>query len=658
MNGLSTYQLWYGRDEPPAPVRHLRAGPLTAVLEGCDLRYVRLNGQEIVRRLYVAVRDHDWDTIPGALDGLTVEEDGASFTIRFAVRHRRGAIDFAWAGEITGAASGALTYAMDGRASSAFRYNRIGLCVLHPMEHAGCPYTAATPAGPLAGRLPERIGPQLIVDGQIRALFPAFDELTIAPAGGGRLRFAFEGDLFEMEDQRNWTDASFKTYSTPLALPWPHDAQPGQVIRQRVTISADGLAPAARPATGPARLTLGAGLGRRLPPVGLGMASHGRPLAPAEAAHLRALRPAHLRVDLRLGEPAFSDALARARAAAAALGCPLELALFLTGDAAAELARLADLLPGVPVARVLVFHAVASARAATAVAGGPLVEQARAALGAVTGSAPFAGGTDFYFTELNRWPPDPARLDAVAYSINPQVHAFDETSLVETLLAQGETVRSAQQLAGNRPVIVSPITLKPRANPNATDPAGAGGAGGLPDAVDPRQLSLFGAVWTAGSLKALAEAGAAALTYYETTGWRGVLESAAGSPRPDLFPSWPGMIFPLYHVLADAGEWAGGELVAATSSEPLTATALAVRTATGLHLLVANLTPAEQPVVVGPLPGQSGRLRRLTAATAALAMTAPERFRAAASGVALAGADLAVSLAPYELLRVDLPARA
>ena len=31
----------------------------------------------------------------------------------------------------------------------------------------------------------------------------------------------FNGETFEMEDQRNWTDASFKTYCTPLSLPYP-----------------------------------------------------------------------------------------------------------------------------------------------------------------------------------------------------------------------------------------------------------------------------------------------------------------------------------------------------------------------------------------------------------------------------------------------------
>jgi hypothetical protein len=30
-----------------------------------------------------------------------------------------------------------------------------------------------------------------------------------------------EGDAWEMEDHRNWLDASFKTYVRPLALPYP-----------------------------------------------------------------------------------------------------------------------------------------------------------------------------------------------------------------------------------------------------------------------------------------------------------------------------------------------------------------------------------------------------------------------------------------------------
>ena len=46
-----------------------------------------------------------------------------------------------------------------------------------------------------------------------------------------------------MEDQRNWTDASFKTYCTPLARPFPVPVQAGDRVDQRValTVNCDGL---------------------------------------------------------------------------------------------------------------------------------------------------------------------------------------------------------------------------------------------------------------------------------------------------------------------------------------------------------------------------------------------------------------------------------
>ena len=49
-----------------------------------------------------------------------------------------------------------------------------------------------------------------------------------------------EGDTFEMEDQRNWTDASYKTYVRPLALPWPYTLAKGTVIEQAVRLSVHG----------------------------------------------------------------------------------------------------------------------------------------------------------------------------------------------------------------------------------------------------------------------------------------------------------------------------------------------------------------------------------------------------------------------------------
>ncbi len=55
----------------------------------------------------------------------------------------------------------------------------------------------------------------------------------------------FDGEVFEMEDQRNWTDASYKTYSTPLERPFPVVIADGAVIEQSVVFDAARVAPAA-----------------------------------------------------------------------------------------------------------------------------------------------------------------------------------------------------------------------------------------------------------------------------------------------------------------------------------------------------------------------------------------------------------------------------
>jgi hypothetical protein len=57
------------------------------------------------------------------------------------------------------------------------------------------------------------------------------------------------------------------------------------------------------------------------------------------------------------------------------------------------------------------------------------------------------------------------------------------------------------------------MTLGPRFNPNAPDTRESA-AKRLPDRVDVRQMVPFGAAWTAGSLKYLAEAGADSVTRF------------------------------------------------------------------------------------------------------------------------------------------------
>ncbi len=655
MRTLTERQLWYGVDKQPSETRELRAGPVTVLLDGIDLRYLRIGPLEVVRRIYVAVRDQNWNTVPGTHRITRIDQERDRFEIIFEVEHKSHDIDFAWQGRIVGSRVGQIRYEMNGVPRSDFRYNRIGLCILHPFrESAGRPYRGQTPQGEVSGILPEMIGPQRFENGYYVPLFPACSSLTVDLSDRVRASFNFEGDLFEMEDQRNWTDASFKTYCTPLSLGFPHQARKGVGIMQSVTVSVEGEHGTAEKETEELRLSIGQPTNQHLPAIGFGMASDASSLTVRELDLLHKLKPDHLRVDVHLNK-AYVEPLERAIGNCQVLGCDLEVALFITGESGSELTRLASLLQGrVKVAHFLTFQEGAQTATPTETTAPELVELARQYLRQAAPQAVFVGGTDMYFCELNRTRPRVEAMDGVSYTIIPQAHAFDERSLAETLEAQGETVKSARAFAGDRAVIVSPITLKRRYNPHATEVEAERAPDELPDAVDPRQMSLFGAGWTVGSIKYLADSGAASLTYYETVGWRGLMERETGSSLPEHFPSAPEMVFPLYHVFADVAEWKDGFIVACESNKPLDVTSLAIESGRSLHLLVANLAGESQHVVIGPLADNEVAARSLDASTAHQAMFEPESFRQNWRQIEIQNRELVLDMAPYAVVRIDV----
>jgi D-apionolactonase len=648
----SLFELWYGRDEPPRQKRILTAGPIAVQLDGSDLRYVQLGELEVVRRVYIGVRDLNWNTIAGELTNMHIEQGSDSFKVQFEANHRQRDIDFSWKGTIVGSADGTISYEMDGIAQREFRYAKIGICIHHPIQGtAGRPFTGQTPDGPISGTLPLTIGPQIhLDDGTDLPLFDPVESMSIDFGEGIRVQFDFEGDLFEMEDQRNWTDASFKTSSTPYSLGYVHEAQAGKRIRQRVVIRIAGSPTSRKEQPESLRIELGDPIGKRLPDIGLGMASHGGSLSPREVELLRRLQLNHLRVDLHLRQSGYRSELARALDACQALNCGLELALFLDEEHIDELDELASLLSAssIPVHRVLVFHEREE------VTKGSWVRLVRERLSPVLTNTAFAGGTNIYFNDINRHRPQIEAMDAISYSINPQIHAFDEASLVEALAGQTETVRSARVFCGNLPLIISPVTLKPRFNAVATQPEDSETSDKLPDQVDVRQMALFGAVWTLGSIKNLAESGVGSITYYETTGWHGVMETEAGSPLLDKFPSRPGEIFPIYHVLRDVGAWPSGELLGAKSSDPLSAEALVIRVDDATYMLVANTTPTQKQVTVGPLGMERVSVRLLDAESAPKAMRDPETFRSMTQPLPINGGELELELPPFALAWIGM----
>jgi hypothetical protein len=548
---------------PNAPIR-LQAGAVTLEFEPelAFARYIRVGGTEVLRGVYAAVRDQGWLTVLPKVTNLAVEQRDNGFRLTFDATCAEGPVDFQWKGVLSASTSGTIRFEMDGVARSRFLRNRIGFCVLHPLkECAGQPYRAVKADGTQErGVFPADISPHQPVK-NLAAITH-----TVQPGLEAEVRF--EGDVFEMEDHRNWTDGNFKTYCTPLDRPYPVEVAAGTRIRQAITIQLRGAPPpAVSTSSGIVDLQPAPVPPVRLPSIGVGSRE--------ERAGLLGFRPAHFRVDLRPGAD-----LNRLLAPAAA---PLEIAIHAASENELKLAADAARSLKTAVARWLVLPAEEKSTSRR------WLDAARRIL---PPGAPIGGGTNAYFTELNRERPDPSWLDVACYSINPQVHAFDDRSLVENLEPQGDTVRSARRFLGARPIAVTPVTLAPRFNASLREYK--------PNPPDSRQPSLFAAAWAAASVKYLAEAGAASVTMFEATGGGGLMDVRAS---PAAYPVW--------HVLARLAQLAPNAIVRPlTSSDPLRVAALWVTAGRGHLVLVANLTLEPQMVSL-PAPGPQVTLARM-----------------------------------------------
>lgn len=492
--------------------RFWRRGRWRLELRGDELADITFDGRIVLRSIRAVVRDHDWNTADWI---VTARGEGDTLCLDLRTEgslgcHVSGSL-------VVEATDRRLSVTLDAEVDAAFETNRTGLVVLHPPALAG---------SELEVRHPQAAVERSIFPREISPHQPARDISELAWTSGGlHVDVSFEGDVFEMEDQRNWTDASYKTYSRPLSLPFPYRLEAGERVWQRITVSLDNTdaAPAA-PVDGDVLELTAGGL---LPAIGLSAAT-----APDPAPAVSPIGTLVL-VELDLASPSWRAALQRARAS----GLPLDVRFVLDpGDPDAlgpAVAALADL----PVARVAAFQPTGAARHVSDVAATAALRDALDAAGL---RAEVVGGARSHFTELNREIARiPDDLDGVVFSLTPLFHSRDTEQMIESLRVQRLVAEEAVRLATGRPVHVGPVTLRPRFNDVATAPPSYpteadlrhGYGPELLDATDARQGAPELAAWTIASAAALAVPGVSTLVFFEEWGPRGI-RSAGGTDLP------------------------------------------------------------------------------------------------------------------------------
>ncbi|MBD2756685.1 hypothetical protein IC230_27635 [Spirosoma sp. BT704] len=496
----------------PSTAVLLNAGPVQVRYENGFLRTLSMGNRELVRMIYFALRNPDWSTARIDITNERIDQTYDTFHVDYNWLVNDLGIHMAGHVAMQGHSDGRIAVVFQGEALSTFQRNRIGICVLHPLiGTTGQPCQITSPDGSQSnGLFPELIRPN--------QPFLGIQSMTWQTAFGDTLQLEFAGDVFETEDQRNWTDASFKTYSTPLTIPIPATVPAGTIVEQRVHFQPISLAdetasaPIAPVASEQPENTLRIGLGQR---------ADGQRLRDTEIASLKKLVLSHLRADVFLSSPDWTDHLQNARSDAQALGIPLDLALFFSTDSAKELSDFLAFLETNPTT----IQSVSLFNLANRITSDTLLTKLVPILRAQLPTVPIGGGTDANFAEFNRNRFTYDLVDFVTFSINPQVHAFDNQTIMENVAAQADVVRSARYLTNNKPVRISAVTLLPRFNPalSTTFPIP------LP-LTDPRQSTHFAADWTKASRQILQGAGAVSVTYFETHGPRGIVDDETVFP--------------------------------------------------------------------------------------------------------------------------------
>ncbi|ESX21349.1 hypothetical protein [Mesorhizobium sp. LSJC264A00] len=579
--------LLYGTRVVEAEPVRLSAGLLSADFVNGSLRTIRYGGIEVLRAIAYIVRDRDWGTYEPALTELAVDQDADSCSVSYsATCLAPGGSRLDFRATIKGSANGHLVFDVSAVPESDFETNRCGFCVLHPIAGlAGSPVTVEhTDGSVVATKLPLLIDPW--------QPFKDLRAITHEVRPGITAECRMEGDTFEMEDQRNWSDASYKTYVRPLALPWPYVLPAGQTVSQTVSlrITGEGGMPAAASAAEPVSVELGE-TGQRLPDLGVIIYPDEVEAALANLSTLTELGPQQLvfHYDPTRGHGVEALQSYARLTAAYPVQTTLECVVACAGDLDAELSGVADMVrqAGLKLSAIAVSPSVdrQSTPPGSAWPDCPPLEDVYAAARRAFPDIRLGGGMFSYFTELNRKRVPAGQLDFVTHCTCPIVHAADDLSVMQSLEALPFITASARAIFGEKPYRIGPSTIAMRQNPYGG--ATKGNPGGQRIAMadrDPRHAGLFAAAWAIGYAARVAPAGLELLTLSGFAGPFGVL-AASGEPVAEGSPR------PIFGAIKGLCELAGLAHVAARTSDQTKVLALAGRSASGKTVAwLANLT--------------------------------------------------------------------
>ena len=504
------------------PGTKLQIGDLVAYLDadGSFLRAIALPGEEVFRGIGFVVRDQDWGTYSLRSDPrIDQQADRITVDVNGRIDAPDGVLDWSLIWTLT---KSGLSVSCRCTSADGFPTTRVGFVILHSLDAArGQPIAIIHDDGQVEQtQFPDLVSPH--------QPFMGIAGMDYTSAAGHELRLAFSGEVFETEDQRNWTDASYKTYSRPLSKPFPYRITTTEPEQQQVDLTFTKIASVSiENARMPVVVTETA-----MPRLGIGVSPGVATDGLTDA--IQALSPGFTAIEIDL---AADPSLAHARLVLAAVpgAIRLDIRRAPSDSVIRALTALTPMLAGREIIGLSLWDADEA-----------LVRAARVLLpGTAIGS-----GTGAFFTELNRGTHWPDSADYLTWTSTPTYHGSTDDTIGESIGPLGDILHTAKAKYPGRRFQIGPHTLGARFNPNATTPEGMS----RPADADPRQGQSIAAAWMLGMLAGYADDRADTMSFFEATGPRGLInEAGQTTPAAVLFTrlaayqggriavlSWPG----------------------------------------------------------------------------------------------------------------------
>jgi hypothetical protein len=421
-------------DVPLLPYKILRAGDLTCILEAGNIRYITCGSTEVIRMIYPAVRGRNWITVIPVISDEILNQNENGYDISYNANYNSGDIHFVASIRISIEKNNTISFSYEGKALNDFQKNRIGICVLHPMkECTGKEVTITEPEGTSY----KSIFPELISPHQ---LLKNIKKLQWQPAMEIDAEVKMSGDIFETEDQRNWGDNSFKTYSTPLEIPFPALIRKGETVQQQVLLS-----------------VVTKKKHTSIPRIGI-RKNHDQSLPVLKIMGDR-FQVHHHRVELYLYQPGWTERLAESTKDKV----KLELIVFFDNnyDVLEEFSNFIS-----PFTEYIYSILLLDRNAEVTPPG--LMEKGYTTIKTKFPSLQVGYGTDGYFANINRSRPGNLPHDFISFSSNPQAHATDTRTIIENLESYPSIIRTAKSFTNKR-IHVSPLTINERSIPGSNE---------------------------------------------------------------------------------------------------------------------------------------------------------------------------------------------